>query len=209
MTADHQHGLTPAAALDLLKAGNERYVSGGRYLRDVPHDRQATVAGQYPFAIILGCIDSRAPAEVIFDCGIGDIFNARVAGNVTDGDILGSMEYSCEEAGAKVVLVMGHSSCGAVKGACDNIKLGNLTGLLAKIEPSVKAVKTTGERNSKNADFVQAVAEENVRHTVKNIPVMSPVLKHLQSEGKILIVGSMYDLASGKVTFFETPAARA
>jgi carbonic anhydrase len=152
--------------------------------------------------VILSCIDSRAPAEFIFDAGIGDLFNARIAGNIADPDLVGSMEFACKVAGAKLVLVMGHTNCGAVKGACDNVELGNLTGLLEKIKPAMKAVKNVpGERNSQNQGFVEAVAEANVRLTVERIRELSPILSEMEREGKIQIAGSVYNLETGRVQF--------
>jgi len=197
-----QADATPAQVVDWLKRGNERFVAGNAALRDMLHDRQVTAAGQHPRAVILSCVDSRAPAEVVFDTGLGDIFSARIAGNVADSDLVGSMEFGCKVAGAKLIVVMGHTSCGAVKGAIDRVQLGNLTGLLDKIQPAVEAVHDVpGERNSKNTAFVEAVAETNVRLTVQKIRELSPILKGMESEGKIQIVGCVYDLATGKVTF--------
>ncbi|MBV8156515.1 MAG: carbonic anhydrase, partial [Dyella sp.] len=164
--------------------------------------KRASAAGQYPAAVILSCIDSRAPAEIICDAGIGDTFNARVAGNIANDDLLGSMEFACAVAGAKLVLVMGHTACGAIKGAIDSAKLGNLTGLLEKIKPAVEATKFDGERSSKNDAFVNAVAATNVRHTIDEIRRRSDVLAGLEKDGKIKIVGSMYQLVGGKVEFF-------
>jgi carbonic anhydrase len=152
---------------------------------------------------VFGCIDSRAPAELILDFGIGDIFVGRVAGNVADEDILGSMEFACKAAGAKVVLVMGHTACGAIKGAIDDVKLGNLTALLAKIRPAVEATQYDGERSGKNYSFVDAVARKNVSLTIAKIREKSPVLQELESGGSIKIVGSMYNLGTGVVDFFE------
>jgi carbonic anhydrase len=155
-----QAALTPAQVLESLMRGNERFASGKTRPRDMLHDQQITAAGQYPHAVILSCIDSRVPAEIIFDAGLGDLFNARIAGNIADSDLVGSMEFACAVSGAKLVLVMGHTSCGAIKGACDHVELGNLTGLLQKIEPAVASVHdVTGERSSKNKDFVEAVSE--------------------------------------------------
>ncbi len=197
---EQQTSATPAQVLQWLKDGNERFATGTQKTRDRLHDRQVTAAGQYPRAVILSCIDSRAPAEFIFDVGLGDLFNARVAGNVADTDLVGSMEYSCKVAGAKLVLVMGHTSCGAIKGACDEVQLGNLTGLLEKIKPAVAAVQNLpGERNSKNHAFVDAVAEANVRLTVEKIRELSPILKEMEHDGKIQIVGSIYNLETGRV----------
>ena len=199
-----QAGATPAQVLDWLQYGNERFVAGKPHPRDMLHDQRVTAAGQYPRAIILSCVDSRAPAEFIFDAGIGDFFNARIAGNIADADLVGSMEFACKVSGAKLILVMGHTSCGAVKGACDGVQLGNLTGLLEKIQPAIQSVHDVpGERNSKNKEFVEAVAEANVRLTVQRIRELSPVLRGMEDEGKIGIVGSIYDLETGRVRFLK------
>ena len=205
MTEERRNALTPAQAVALLKDGNGRFVGGSAYVRDAAHDRDATAGYQYPFAAILGCIDSRAPAEIVFDAGIGDVFDARVAGNIADPNLVGSLEFSCLVSGAKVVVVMGHTNCGAVKGACDNVKLGNLTGLLALISPAVAAVRDVpGERSSKNSAFVEAVAKENVHLCIKRIRAMSALLREAEAKGTVMIVGAMYDLASGKVEFYDT-----
>ena len=197
-----QAALTPAQVLESLQRGNERFASGRLEPRDMLHDQQVTVAGQYPRAVILSCMDSRAPAEFVFDQGLGDLFNARIAGNIADHDLVGSMEYACAVVGAKLVLVMGHTDCGAVKGACDHVQLGNLTGLLDKIQPAVEAVRDVpGERDSKNSKFVEAVSEAHVRLTVARILELSPVLRDLQSAGKIQITGCIYDLKTGRVQF--------
>ena len=202
-----QAAATPAQVLDWLRRGNERFHSGKPEMRDMLHDQQVTAVGQYPRAIILSCIDSRAPAEFIFDTGLGDLFNARIAGNIADADLVGSMEFACKVSGAKLILVMGHTSCGAVKGACDRVEMGNLTGLLEKIRPAVDAVKDVpGERNSKNTPFVEAVSEENVRLTVEKIRELSPILKGMETEGEIQIAGCVYDLATGRVQFLEARA---
>lgn len=196
-----QAALTPAQVLESLRRGNERFASGKTEPRDMLHDQRTTAAGQYPHAVILSCIDSRAPA-IIFNAGLGDLFNARIAGNIADTDLVGSMEFACAVSGAKLVLVMGHTSCGAIKGACDHVELGNLTGLLQKIEPAVASVHDVpGERNSKNTAFVEAVAEANVRLTVERIRELSPILRDLETTGKIQIVGSIYDLDTGRVRF--------
>jgi carbonic anhydrase len=200
-----QAAATPAQVLDWLKRGNERFASGNTARRDMLHDQRVTAAGQYPRAVILSCIDSRAPAEFIFDTGLGDLFNARIAGNIADADLVGSMEFACKVSGAKLVVVMGHTSCGAIKGACDRVQLGNLTGLLDKIQPAVEAVHDeAGERNSKNTAFVEAVAEANVRLTVGGIRELSPILKGMESEGQIHIVGCIYNLETGRVHFLDT-----
>src|SRR6266550_1979477 len=180
-----QAALTPALVLESLRRGNERFASGKPEPRDMLHDQRVTAAGQYPHAVILSCIDSRAPAEIIFDAGLGDLFNARIAGNIADPDLVGSMEFACAVSGSKLVLVMGHTSCGAIKGACDHVELGNLTGLLKKIEPAVASVRDVpGERNSKNTTFVEAVSEANVRLTMERIRELSPILRELESTGK-------------------------
>jgi carbonic anhydrase len=197
-----QAAATPSQVLDWLKRGNERFASGNGERRDMLHDQRVTAGGQYPLAVILSCIDSRAPAEFIFDAGLGDLFNARIAGNIADPDLVGSMEFACKVSGAKLVLVMGHTSCGAIKGACDRIDLGNLTGLLDKIQPAVEAVHDVpGERNSKNIAFVEAVAEKNVHLTVERIRELSQILRGMEAEGKISIVGCIYDLETGRVRF--------
>ncbi len=198
-----QEALTPAEVIESLKRGNERFKAGTADLRDLLHDQQTTAAGQYPHAVILSCIDSRAPAEVVFDAGLGDLFNARIAGNIADTDLVGSMEFACAVSGAKLVLVMGHTSCGAIKGACDHVEMGNLTGLLKKIDPAIAAVQDVpGDRTSKNNAFVEAVAEANVRLTVHRIRELSPILSDMEKAGKIQIVGCVYNLETAKVTFF-------
>lgn len=199
-----QAALTPAQVLEQLRQGNERFASGKTRQRDMLHDQIVTSAGQYPHAVILSCIDSRAPAEFVFDAGIGDIFNARIAGNIADADLVGSMEFACRVAGAKLVVVMGHTSCGAVKGACDKVQLGNLTGLLDKIQPAVAAVHDVpGERTSTNAAFVEAVAEANVRLTVERIRELSPILREMEKDGQIQMAGCIYDLETGRVRFLQ------
>src|SRR5829696_7744183 len=166
LTKAQRDKMTPEQVIEVMKEGNERFRRGERKDRDYLREQKASAKGQYPAAVLLTCIDSRAPAEVIMDLGIGDIFNCRVAGNIRNADILGSMEFACKLAGAKVVLVMGHTACGAIKGAIDNAELGNLTGLLAKIKPAVAATSYTGERTSKNYSFVDAVARKNVEITM-------------------------------------------
>ncbi len=195
-----QAALTPAQVLASLQRGNERFTSGRPERRDMLHDQRVTAGGQYPRAVILSCIDSRAPAEFVFDAGIGDLFNARIAGNIADADLVGSMEFACKVAGAKLVVVMGHTSCGAIKGACDRVELGNLTGLLDKIQPAVEAVQNVpGKRDSKNTAFVEAVAETNVRLTVERIRKLSAILREMEAAGQIQIVGCIYDLETGRV----------
>jgi carbonic anhydrase len=202
LTKAKRDKMSPDEVIELMKKGNERFRKG----KESPHDylaqQKATASGQYPAAVILSCIDSRAPAETIMDLGIGDCFNARVAGNVANDDILGSMEFACKVAGAKVVLVMGHTACGAIKGAIDNAQLGNLTGLLAKIRPAVDATQYSGERTASNYGFVDAVARKNVELTVAEIHRRSPVLAEMETSQAIRIAGAMYDLKTGRVDFF-------
>jgi carbonic anhydrase len=201
LTKAQRDKLSPDDILALMKRGNKRFYSGKREDRNVLAQQRASAKGQYPAAVLLTCIDSRASAETILDLGIGDIFNCRVAGNVENPDILGSMEFACKLAGAKVVLVMGHTACGAIKGAIDNAELGNLTGLLAKIKPAVTSTAYTGERTSKNYAFVDAVARKNVEITIADIRKDSPVLAAMESSGAIKIAGAMYNLETGVVDF--------
>ncbi len=201
LTKVQRDKLTPDEIIALMKNGNQRFRQG----KESPHDylaqQKASAKGQYPAAVILSCVDSRAPAETILDLGIGDCFNARVAGNVANDDLLGSMEFACKVAGAKVVLVMGHTACGAVKGAIDNVQLGNLTGLLARIKPAVAATEYAGERTAKNYGFVDAVARKNVALTMQEIRRRSAVLSELAGSNAIRIAGAMYDLETGVVEF--------
>ena len=202
LTKAQREKLTPDDILALMKKGNKRFSAGRREEHNYLAQQRASAGGQYPMAVLLSCIDSRAPAETIMDLRIGDIFNSRVAGNIENPDILGSMEFACKVAGAKVVLVMGHTACGAIKGAIDNAELGNLTGLLAKIKPAVEATAYSGERSSKNYAFVDAVARKNVELTIANIRKDSPVLAGMESSGAIKIAGAMYNLQTGVVDFF-------
>jgi len=202
LTKAQRDKLTPDDVLALMKAGNKRFYTGKPEDHNFLAQQRASAKGQYPAAVLLSCIDSRASAETIMDLRIGDVFNSRVAGNVENPDILGSMEFACKLAGAKVVLVMGHTACGAIKGAIDNAELGNLTGLLAKIKPAVAATTYAGERTSKNYAFVDAVGRKNVEITVSNIHKDSPVLAEMESNGAIKIVGAMYNLQTGVVDFF-------
>ena len=202
LTREQRDKMTPDEIIQQMKAGNERFRSGKPQHRDLMSEAKATAKGQYPAAIVFGCIDSRAPAELILDFGIGEIFSGRVAGNIVDEDILGSMEFACKVAGSKVVLVMGHTACGAIKGAIDEVQLGNLTALLTKIRPAVEATQYAGERSAKNYDFVDSVARKNVSLTIAKIREKSPVLRDLESMGSIKIAGSMYNLESGAVEFF-------
>jgi carbonic anhydrase len=201
LTKEARDQLTPDQVIEMLKRGNERFRSGKMQGHDYLAQKRVTAGGQYPAAAILSCIDSRAPAEIILDTGIGDTFNARVAGNIANDDLIGSLEFACAAAGAKVVVVMGHTACGAVKGAIDNVELGHLTALLNQIKPAVPATSFTGERTSKNDSFVDAVAATNVRRTVEGIRARSSVLAGLEKDGKIRIVPSMYHLVGGRVEF--------
>lgn len=206
LTQEVQSGITPAQAITLLKDGNARFLANNEVDRDLLGQVSQTSTGQFPFATILHCIDSRVSAELIFDQGIGDVFSIRIAGNFVNEDILGSMEFACKLAGTKVIVVMGHTSCGAVKGACDDAKLGNLTTLISKLKPAVEAVehpKDHSERTSKNIDFVNTVAEKNVYMTIDNIRNSSSVLSDMEEFGEIAIVGAMYDIKDGSVTFYE------
>ncbi len=193
--------MTPDQVIDMMKRGNARFRAGKPQKHDYLAQKRSSALGQYPAAVILSCIDSRAPAEIILDTGIGETFNGRIAGNISNNDLLGSMEFACAAAGAKVILVMGHTACGAVAGAIDNVQLGHLTGLLDVIKPAVEATKYTGDRSGKNGQFVDAVARTNVQLTVEAIRKNSPILAGLEKEGKIKIVGSMYDLSNGMLTF--------
>ncbi len=194
--------MTADGAIAALKDGNQRFVSGNMIKRDLMKQVKATGYAQYPLATVVSCIDSRAGPEIVFDQGIGDVFSARVAGNFVNEDILGSLEFATKAAGSKVVVVLGHSSCGAIKGACDDVVLGNLTGMLAKIKPAVADVSMAGDRTSKNDAFVQMVAEANVKRTVNDIMAKSPVLKAMADAGQIKIVGAMLDVKTGVVTWY-------
>ncbi len=205
VTQEEQKAMTPDAVLERMMAGNARFVAGTPKNQDVKKSMEVSSKGQFPIATVLSCLDSRVPVELVFDQGIGDIFVGRVAGNVENADQLGSMEFATKLAGTKLVFVLGHSSCGAVKGACDGAKLGNLTVLLEKIQPAVDAVEGHEEkgRNSKNKEFVAAVVEQNVRQTVADIRKDSPVLAKMEKDGEIKIVGGVYDLHTGKVTLLK------
>ena len=202
LTKAQRDTMSPDDIIALMKKGNERFRLGQESPHDYLAQQRATATGQYPAAAILSCIDSRAPAETIMDLGIGDCFNARVAGNVSNDDIVGSLEFACKVAGAKVVLVMGHTACGAIKGAIDNVQLGKLTGLLAKIRPAVDATQYQGERSAKNYGFVDAVARKNVELTMAEIGRRSTVLADLERSGAVRIAGAMYNIETGLVEFF-------
>lgn len=204
LTKEMQASITPSIALDLLKEGNKRFVSNLKINRNLLQQANETSDGQHPFAVILSCIDSRTSAELIFDQGLGDIFSARIAGNIINEDILGSMEFACKVAGSKIIVVLGHTKCGAVKGACDHVEMGNLTALLSKIRPAVDdETTTTQNRNSSNGDFVEKVSEINVKRTVRAIMERSPILKEMILAGQIGIVGGIHDITSGEVTFHQ------
>ena len=198
-----QTSLTPERAFQILKEGNQRFVSNLRYNRNLLKQVNETSDGQHPFAIVLSCIDSRTSAELIFDQGLGDIFSVRVAGNVLNEDILGSMEFACQIAGAKLIVVLGHTRCGAVKGACDHVKLGHLTGLLNKIRPAVYSIEKAGQIAAGTEPFVEAVAVENTRQQMHAILDRSPIIEHLFDKGGVGIVGGMYSVETGEVEFFD------
>ncbi len=199
-----QSQITPQKALEILTQGNERFVNNLMVNRNLLQQVNETRDGQWPFATILSCIDSRTSAELIFDQGLGDIFSVRIAGNIVNTDILGSMEFACKVAGSKLIIVLGHSKCGAIKGACDHVEMGNLTELLSKIQPAVYQEKVTQEnRNASNNVFVENVAEINVKQSVKNIMERSSVLKQMLENGEVGIIGAMHNLETGKVVFYE------
>jgi len=201
-TKQTQSAISPQQALQMLKDGNSRFIQGKMLQRNLMQQVKATGSGQFPFAAIVGCIDSRASNELIFDQGIGDIFSARIAGNFVNDDILGSLEFACAAMGAKLILVLGHTECGAVKGACDDVVLGNLTQTLSNIKPAVAAVPGfESDRSSKNDKFVQAVTNKNVVLTVERIRERSPILRGMVDKGQIGLAGAMYDVHNGKVTF--------
>lgn len=210
LTAETQAALTPPEVVQLLKDGNERFLAGQAVERNFLEQIRLTAGGQYPMAAILGCIDSRVPHEIVFDKGVGDVFSARVAGNFVNTDILGSLEFATAAAGARVIVVLGHTECGAVKGACDGIELGNLTATLSNISPAVYAVRDIeGERASSNRAFVDAVAHENVDQTVHNIVDRSPIIRGLVEQGRLIVIGAMHDVATGRVVFDDAGAVTA
>jgi carbonic anhydrase len=199
-----QEQLTPALAIEILKEGNKRFINNIKAHRDLLQQANDTSSGQFPFAAILSCIDSRTSAELIFDQGLGDIFSIRIAGNILNDDILGSMEFACKIAGSKLIVVLGHTKCGAIEGACDNIELGHVTTLLNKIKPAIAIeTETKSERNSHNKAFVGNVTKHNVTITVQQVKEQSPILREMEQSGIIKIIGGVYDLDSGKVTFYE------
>lgn len=202
LTREVQATLRPDAVLQRLKEGNLRFTSGSMAPRDLKMQVKATGYAQYPMASVVSCIDSRSAPELVFDQGIGDVFAVRIAGNFVNEDMLGSLEFASRVAGARLIVVLGHTSCGAIKGACDDVALGNLTGMLAKIKPAVQSVAYSGDRTSKNEAFVEMVAAANVRRTVQEILLRSPVLREMADSGAIRVVGAMLDVKTGQVTFY-------
>ena len=203
LNKEMQAAITPSMAIEILKEGNKRFMNNLKANRNLLEQANETSDGQHPFAVILSCIDSRTSAELIFDQGLGDIFSVRIAGNIINEDILGSMEFACKVAGSKIIVVLGHSKCGAVKGACDHVEMGNLTALLSKIQPAVYDEKSeTENRSSSNAEFVEKVAAINVKRTVNAIMERSPILKEMIQNGEIGIIGGMHSISDGEVTFY-------
>ncbi len=204
LSKETQSQITPAQALKILKDGNERFVNNLKANRNLLQQVNETAEGQFPFATILSCIDSRTSAELIFDQGLGDIFSIRIAGNVLNEDILGSMEFGTKVVGTKILVVLGHTKCGAIVGACNNVELGHLTGLLKKVKPAIEAeTETKDNRTGSNREFVENVSKLNVKLTIDRVRNESPVIAELEREGKIIIVGGVYDVYTGKVDFFE------
>lgn len=202
LTKEDQAAITPEKALALLRDGNNRFINNLKVNRNLLQQANETSDGQHPFATILSCIDSRTSAEIIFDQGLGDIFSIRIAGNILNEDILGSMEFSCKVVGTKIIVVLGHTKCGAIRGACDRLEMGNLTALLAKIRPAVEDEDTVvNDRNSSNENFVDKVTLINVERVLKGIVERSPILKEMLEKNEIRIVGGIYDIQTGKVTF--------
>ena len=202
-TKDVQEHLTPEKAYQILVDGNRRFLSNLRFNRNLLQQVNDTSDGQFPFAIVLSCIDSRTSAELIFDQGLGDIFSTRIAGNVLSEDVLGSMEFACQVAGAKLIVVLGHTRCGAIKGACDYVEMGHLTGLLSKVAPALHDVDRQGGLDLPREEYVERVALENTRHQMRAILDRSPILEHLYQNGRVGIVGGIYSVETGEVQFFE------
>lgn len=203
-TKETQEILTPELALDILKDGNKRFMNNIKSHRNLLQQVNETSSGQFPFAAILSCIDSRTSAELIFDQGLGDIFSIRIAGNILNEDILGSMEFACKLAGSKLVVVLGHTKCGAIEGACNKIVLGNVTSLLKKIDPAIESeIETESDRNGSNIEFVNNVTANNVHITVRKIKEQSLILNEMEKAGQIKIIGGLYDIDTGQVVFYE------
>lgn len=205
-TEKSQNKVTPKEALEILKEGNKRFINGLGIKRNLLEQVTDTSQGQWPIAAILGCIDSRAPTSLIFDQGIGHVFSSRIAGNIINPDVLGSLEYSVKVAGSKIIVVMGHSKCGAVTSACKNVELGNITTLLSKIKPAIDSVKQSGVTEDSGDEFVEAVSHENVKESIRQILDGSEIIKGLVDSGEVGIVGAYYDVSTGKVDFFENEA---
>ena len=204
LTKELQESITPKKAIEILREGNIRFMNNLKANRNLLQQVNETSDGQHPFAVILSCIDSRTSVELIFDQGLGDVFSVRIAGNILNEDILGSMEFACKVAGAKIIVVLGHTKCGAIKGACDHVEMGNLTALLTKIQPAVDNETTTSEnRNSQNSEFVEKVATINVKLTVQAIMQRSPILANMVQSGEIGIAGGIHDITTGEVVFFD------
>jgi len=204
LTQEMQAAITPTMALELLKEGNKRFINNMKVNRNLLQQANETSDGQHPFAVILSCIDSRTSAELIFDQGLGDVFSVRIAGNIINEDILGSMEFGCKVAGSKIIVVLGHTKCGAVKGACDHVEMGNLTALLSKLQPAVYDEKTVTEnRTSSNEEFVEKVSEINVKRTVHAIMERSPILKEMIERGECGIIGGNHNITTGEVSFYD------
>ena len=201
-TPEAQKSLTPDQAIEMLKDGNQRFVKNQQTEMDLKEQVKLGTNGQYPFAVILGCIDSRVPAEIVFDQGIGDVFNVRIAGNIVNNDILGSIEYGCKVAGSKLVLVLGHTSCGAVKGAVQQVELGHITELLSKVKPAIDSITDPKpDSGDQLGPYVNKVAKVNVNNSINDIRERSTILKELEDDGTIKIIGAMYDVSTGKVNF--------
>lgn len=202
LTKEMQEKITPDQAFELLKEGNKRFINNLKANRNLLQQANETSDGQHPFAVILSCIDSRTSAEIIFDQGLGDIFSVRIAGNIVNEDILGSMEFACKVAGSKIIVVLGHSKCGAVQGACDHVEMGNLTSLLSKIRPAIDDEKTVEqERNSNNPEFIEKVTKVNVKRSIREIVERSPIIKEMSEKGEIKLIGGYHDLSTGRVSF--------
>lgn len=205
-TEKSQNKATPKEALEILKEGNKRFISGLGVKRNLLEQVTDTSLGQWPIAAILGCIDSRAPTSLVFDQGIGHVFSSRIAGNIINPDVLGGLEYSVKVAGSKIIVVMGHSKCGAVTSACKNVELGNITGLLSKIKPAIASVKNAGVKEENEEEFVEAVSHENVKESIRQILDGSEIIKELVDSGEVGIIGAYYDVSTGKVEFLEDEA---
>lgn len=204
LTKELQSNICPKEALEILRTGNQRFIRNSKVNRDLLKQVKETTNGQFPFAVTLSCIDSRTSVELIFDQGIGDLFSVRIAGNVLNEDILGSMEFACKVAGSKLIVVLGHTSCGAIKGACDHVEMGNLTSLLDKIQPAINSEKTElNSRDSSNKQFVEKVTTIHIKKSVQLILEKSPILKEMVNSGEIGIVGAIHDISTGEVQFYD------